>query len=153
MHAPLGFLYVQEETNMSSFNSVCLAGRLTNDVNLRHTPNGKAVASFDIAINSTHKDKAGNKVEETVFVPVTVWAKQAETCEKYLKKGNPVLIGGRIRQERWEAKDGGKRSRLVVVAQIVRFLEYKAKENSSSKPIESPEQDSPGLNDYSPEEQ
>jgi len=128
---------------MSSFNSVCLAGNLTRDPELRVTPSGKSVTSFDIAINSFHKDKAGNKVEETVFVPITVWAKQADACAEYLKKGHPVLIGGRIRQERWEAKEGGKRSRLVVVAQIVRFLKRKAQEDSSSKPIESPEQGSP----------
>lgn len=128
------------------FNSVSIAGNLTRDPDLRVTPNGKSVASFDIAINSFHKDKAGNKVEETVFIPITVWAKQADTCGEYLKKGDPVLIGGRIRQERWEAKEGGKRSRLVVVAQIVRFLKRKAQEDSSSKPIESPEQD-PGVRD------
>ena len=125
------------------FNSVSIAGNLTRDPDLRVTPTGKSVASFDIAINSFHKDKSGNKVEETVFIPITVWAKQADVCAEYLKKGHPVLIGGRIRQERWVNKEGGKRSRLVVVAQIVRFLKNKAKEDSSSKPIESPEQDRP----------
>ena len=137
---------------MSSFNSVCLAGNLTADVNLRYTPTGKPVASFDIAINSFHKDKDGNKIEETVFVPITVWAKQAEVCAEYLKKGNPVLIGGRIRQERWVAKEGGKRSRLTVTAQIVRFLGKKAKDDSPSKPIESPEQATPGTDEFHPEE-
>ena len=114
------------------FNSVSIAGNLTRDPDLRVTPNGKSVASFDIAINSFHKDKAGNKVEETVFIPITVWAKQADVCAEYLKKGHPVLIGGRIRQERWEAKEGGKRSRLVVVAQVVKFLKNKAKEEIKS---------------------
>lgn len=135
---------------MSSFNSVCLAGHLTKDPDLRYTPNGKAVASFDIAINSFHKDKAGNKVEETVFVPITVWARQAEVCGEFLKKGSPVLIGGRIRQERWTSKEGQKRSRLIVVAQIVRFLGNSTKEDSPSKPIESAEQDDPGYDQLHP---
>lgn len=135
------------------FNSVSIAGNLTRDPELRYTPNGKSVASFDIAINSFHKDKAGNKIEETVFIPITVWAKQADVCAQYLKKGHPVLIGGRIRQERWEAKEGGKRSRLVVVAQIVRFLKNKAQEDSSSKPIESSEQLDPGIDQRHPEDE
>ena len=125
---------------MSSFNSVCLAGNLTKDPDLRYTPAGKPVCSFDIAINSFHKDKAGNKVEETVFVPVTVWARQAEVSAEYLKKGRPVLIGGRIRQERWTTKDNQKRSRLIVVAQIVRFLGSPPKDKEPSEPIETPEQ-------------
>jgi len=135
---------------MSSFNSVCLAGNLTADVDLRYTTNGKPVASFDIAINSSHKDQSGNKVEDTVFVPITVWAKQAEVCAEFLKKGRPVLIGGRLRQERWLSKDGSKRSRLTVTAQIVRFLGKSAKEMDSSVPIESPEQDGPGADEHHP---
>lgn len=137
---------------MSSFNSVCLAGNLTRDPELRYTPNGKAVASFDLAINSFHKDKAGKKVEETVFIPITVWAKQAETCAEWLKKGRPVLIGGRIRQERWLSKEGEKRSRLSVTANIVRFLGTSAKGDTQSKPIESPEQDDPGHDQSHPED-
>jgi len=126
---------------MPSFNSVCLAGNLTRDPELRYTPAGKAVASFDLAINSFHKDKAGKKVEETVFIPVTVWAKTAETCAEFLKKGRSVLIGGRIRQERWESKEGEKRSRLSVTANIVKFLGSSPKADTQSKPIESAEQE------------
>lgn len=137
---------------MPSFNSVVLAGNLTRDPELRYTPNGKAVCDFDLAINSYHKNKEGEKIEETVFVPVTVWAKQAETVAEFLKKGRPALIGGRIKQERWTSKEGVKRSRLTVTANIVRFLGQSAKEDSQSKPIESPEQLDPGHDLYHPED-
>ncbi|MBA7486811.1 Single-stranded DNA-binding protein [subsurface metagenome] len=107
---------------MANFNRVILAGNLVKDPDLRYTPSGQAVASFDIAINSFFTDKAGKKQEDSTFVPITVWRKQAETSAQWLKKGKSVLIEGRLKQERWVNKQNEKRSRLIVVAQVVRFL-------------------------------
>jgi len=107
---------------MSNYNRVILMGNLTRNPELSYTPNGKAVAKFMIAVNSSHKNKAGDKVEEAEFVPVTVWDKQAETVAEWLSKGSPVLLEGRIKQERWVSKDNENRSRLVVVANAVRFI-------------------------------
>lgn len=107
---------------MSNFNSVVLVGNLVRDVDLRYTPGGDAVASFDLAINSYYTDKAKKKQEDTTFVSVTVWRKQAETCAEWLKKGKSVLIQGRLKQERWKGKDNENKQRLVVVASVVRFL-------------------------------
>jgi single-strand DNA-binding protein len=103
---------------MASHNSVTLMGNLTRDPELRHTPNGMSVASFGLAIN--RQTKGG---EEVTFVDITVWDKQAETAAQFLKKGRLVLIEGRLRQEKWEDKNGGgTRSKLVVVAERVTFL-------------------------------
>lgn len=107
---------------MSNYNRIILMGNLTRDPELSYTSNGKAVAKFMIAVNSSHKNKAGDKVEEAEFVPVTVWDKQAETVAEWLSKGSPVLLEGRIKQERWVSKENENRSRLVVVANAVRFI-------------------------------
>lgn len=107
---------------MPNFNRTILAGNLTRDPNLRYTPTGTPVCSFDLAINSFYKDSKGEKKEDATFVPVTVWKRQAELCAEYLKKGRPVLVEGRIKQERWRDKEDKKRSRLTVIASLVRFL-------------------------------
>lgn len=107
---------------MSNYNFVCLMGNLTKDPDLKYTQSGTPVCNLTLAINSFFKDKQGEKKENAIFVPVTVWGKQAETSAEYLKKGRGVLIDGRLNQEKWEDKDGTKRSRITVTASQVRFL-------------------------------
>lgn len=120
---------------MPNFNRVIIAGNLTKDPELRYTPNGTPLCTFQIAINSFYTDSKGEKKEEATFVPVTVWKKQAETSAEYLKKGRPVLIEGRIRQERWTSKEGQSRSRLIVVGSIVRFLGKPPQGQAVKQPI------------------
>jgi single-strand DNA-binding protein len=106
---------------MASMNKVFLIGNLTRDPELRYTPSGAAVASFGLAVN--RKYKQGDELkEDTCFVDITVWNKQAETCTEYLSKGSPVLIEGRLSYRAWESDDGQKRSKLDVVAVNVQFL-------------------------------
>lgn len=119
---------------MSNFNRVILAGNLTRDPELRYTPSGTAVCSLDLAVNSFFTDKAGKKQEDAVFVPITVWKRQAELCAEYLKKGRPVLVEGRLKQERWTDKDNNKRQRLVVVASLTRFLGTPPKKADTPQP-------------------
>ena len=103
---------------MNGYNRVIITGNLVRDPELRYTPQGTAICDMSIAINSGKKDK-----DETVFVDVAVWEKQAEACNQYLVKGRPVLIEGRLRQEKWTDKESGqKRSRLSIVADRVQFL-------------------------------
>ena len=106
---------------MPSVNIVTLCGNLTRDPEVRHVPNGMAVADLGLAINETYKNKAGEKVTETVWVPVVVWGKTAENCGQYLRKGASVLVEGRLQLDQWE-KDGEKRSKLRVRADRVHFL-------------------------------
>ena len=117
---------------MSNYNRTILLGNLTKDPDLTYTPAGKAVCKFTLAINSSHKNKAGEKVENADFIPVTVWDKQAETVGEWLSKGKSCLVEGRLKQERWTTKENENRSRLVVVANAVRFLGGK----SDNKPVE-----------------
>ncbi|HMP89175.1 MAG TPA: single-stranded DNA-binding protein [Kiritimatiellia bacterium] len=106
---------------MADLNKVMLAGNLTKDPEVRHTPGGQAVSDLRIAINRKYKDNTGKDREEVVYVSITVWGRQAETCGQYLSKGSPILVEGRLKLDEWE-KDGQKQSRLGVVAERVQFL-------------------------------
>lgn len=80
-------------------------GRLGNDVELRYTPAGTAVANLSIAVGDDYKDKQGNKVEVTEWVRVSAFSKLAEVMGEYLKKGSKVYIAGKLKTRKWE-KDG-----------------------------------------------
>jgi single-strand DNA-binding protein len=106
---------------MANLNKVILAGNLTKDPEVRYTPAGKAVADLRMAINRSFKGQDGQVRDETCFVSVVVWDRQAQTCGEYLTRGSPVLVDGRLQYEEWE-KDGQKFNRLRVVADRVQFL-------------------------------
>lgn len=102
------------------FNKAILVGNLTRDPELRYTPSGAAVATLGLAVNQ--KYKSGNEwKEETLFIDVVVWGKQAESCNQYLSKGRQVLVEGRLQERRWES-DGQKRNKTEIVANAVKFL-------------------------------
>lgn len=107
---------------MPDYNRVLLAGRLTRDPELRYTPSGTAVADLSLAVSETYRNKAGESVEQTCFVDIVVWARQAETSAQYLFKGSPALIEGRLQLDKWQNKDGETRSKLRVRADRVQFL-------------------------------
>lgn len=108
---------------MASLNKVFLMGNLTRDPELRYIPSGTAVADLGLAINERFKDRdSGEWREKPVFVDVTVWRRQAETCADYLSKGSPVMIEGRLQLDQWENSEGQKRSKLKVLADRVQFL-------------------------------
>jgi single-strand DNA-binding protein len=107
---------------MAGFNKVILMGNLTRDPELRYTPSGTAVADLGIAVN-TPRGRGPDRKDDTLFVDVTVWDRQAENCSEYLAKGRPVMVEGRLKMDTWEDRETGKRrSRLTVVAQTVQFL-------------------------------
>lgn len=114
---------------MATFNQVILLGNLTRDPEIRFTPGGDAVASFGLAVNNRYK-KDGEVKEEVSFFDVEAWKKTAELCGEYLAKGRPVLIQGRLKQDRWEDDHGNKRSKIKVVAMAVQFLGSKDKEDA-----------------------
>jgi single-strand DNA-binding protein len=106
---------------MANLNKVILAGNLTKDPEIRYTPSGKAVGDLRMAINRSFKGQDGQVKDETCYVSVVVWDRQAQTCGEYLTRGSPVLVEGRLQYEEWE-KDGQKFNRLRVVADRVQFL-------------------------------
>ena len=106
---------------MATLNKVMLIGNLTRDPEVRYTPSGSAVSDVRMAVSRKFKTSDGQEKEETCFVTVTVWGRQAETAGEYLRKGSPVFVEGRLKLDEWE-KDGQKQSRLGVVAERVQFL-------------------------------
>jgi single-strand DNA-binding protein len=107
---------------MASLNKVFLIGNLTKDPELRYTPNGTAVANLRIAVNRRFKDRSGELKEDTCFVTITAWDKQAEVCNQYLHKGRPVFVEGILQSRSWETADGQKRSTIDVRAERIQFL-------------------------------
>jgi single-strand DNA-binding protein len=107
---------------MASFNKVLLMGNLTREPEIRYTPSGAAVCEFGMAINRTYTSN-NEKKEEVCFVDINVWGKQAETCSRYLQKGSPLFVEGRLQLDQWNDKETGKsRSKLRVVAERTQFL-------------------------------
>src|SRR5438046_10592279 len=100
----------------ASLNRVMLMGNLTRDPELRYIPSGQAVTSFTVAVNRVYNSQAGEKKEEVSFIRVVTWAKLAENCNEYLKKGSPVFVEGRLQSRSWEAQDGTKRSTTDALA-------------------------------------
>ena len=107
---------------MASLNKVFLIGNLTRPPELRYTPSGTAVADVRLAVNRNYTTQGGEKREETCFLTVVVWGKQAEACGEYLDKGSPILVEGRLQTREWEGKDGQKRTVIEVVAERVQFM-------------------------------
>ncbi len=102
---------------MVSFNRVILAGNLTRDPELRFTGSGIPVCDFGIAVN-----RVRSKNEEVDFFNITAWRELGETIANYKKKGDPILVEGRLQFRSWEAQDGSKRNAVDVVADNVQFL-------------------------------
>ena len=109
---------------MANLNKVYLMGRLTRDPELRYTPKGTAVADLGMAINRFRGGgDGGERTEETTFVDVTLWGRQAEIANQYLAKGKEVFIEGRLQLDSWEDKSSGqKRSKLKVVGEAMQFI-------------------------------
>jgi len=111
-------------------NKVIIIGNLVKDPELRYTPNGEAVVNLRIASNRIWKNKAGEKKEDVCFVNVVVWGKRAENCNQYLKKGNPILVDGRLQSRSWENAQGQKQYATEIVAENIQFLN-RTKEGTS----------------------
>jgi single-strand DNA-binding protein len=105
-----------------SFNKIILVGNLGRDPELRYTPQGKAVCSFSMATNEKRRDKSGELQDVTTWFKVTLWGNQAETASKYLAKGRPVYIEGRLRIEEWTDRDNNNRFTLDVQATDMQFI-------------------------------
>ena len=108
---------------MASFNKVMLLGNLTRDPEVKYTPKGSAVADIGLAVNRTYTTDGGEKREETTFVDVTMWGRQAEIAGEYLKKGRPLFVEGRLQLDTWDDKQTGqKRSKMRVVCENFQML-------------------------------
>lgn len=103
-------------------NLVILKGHITRDPEMRYTPNGTAVAGFGLAVNEKWTDKDGNKTERVNFFDIEVWAKRAEVVCQWFKKGSPILIQGKLKQDTWDDKETGqKRSKIKITLESFEF--------------------------------
>jgi len=128
---------------MVSVNTVILGGNLTRDPEVRYTPQGTAVARLGLAVNQTYRTKDGEKREDVCFIDVEVWARQAETCGEYLKKGSSILVEGTLKLDTWDDRETGKkRSKHKVRARRVQFLSTgprgESRPNSNAAPAPAP---------------
>jgi single-strand DNA-binding protein len=111
---------------MVSLNRVLIGGRLTKKPELRKTPSGVSVTDLLVALNREYTNLGGDRLQETCFVDVVVWGKQAEACAGSLDVSSSVLVEGRLQLDTWHGKAGEKRSKLRVAADRVQFVERKS---------------------------
>ncbi len=112
-----------------TFHTVILAGNLGRDPEMRYTPEGKAVTNFSVAVNDDYTNNNGERIKRTIWVRVSTWGKQAESCNQYLKKGSKALVEGRLTADPatggprvWTGQDGSTRASYEISATTVRFL-------------------------------
>ena len=120
---------------MNCVNHVMLLGELTRNPKLRLTPSGKHVCDFGLVLNRRWLDLNGDAQQETTFIDVVAWNQQAEVIADYCQKGRPIVVEGRLEQERWETPTGEKRSQLKVIARRVTFLPGKGGTAPEAEPM------------------
>ncbi|GAB1469913.1 single-stranded DNA-binding protein [Chloroflexota bacterium] len=120
-----------------SYHKIIIIGNLGREPEMRYTPSGQAVTSFSVAVNETYTNNNGEKIKKTVWFRVTTWGKQAETCNQYLKKGQQVLVEGRMNADPatggpkiFTRQDGTTGSSFEITAQTVRFLSARGETDS-----------------------
>lgn len=112
---------------MPNYNKVILAGHMTRDIEIRHTQSGNTVGKFGMAVNHKYGDR-----ETVCFVDITAWGKQAETIDRFLGKGSPLLVEGRLDYQTWDDNETGKkRSKHEVVLECFSFLGSKGEKQET----------------------
>ncbi len=107
---------------MANLNKVLLMGNLTRDPQLSYLPSQTPVVEFGLAINRVFRKQDGTEGKETCFVDCQMFGKRAEVIQKYVKKGDPLFVEGRLKLDQWQAQDGSRRSRLRVFVENFEFL-------------------------------
>ena len=118
---------------MASYNKVILMGNLTRDPELKQTPSNQSVAQIGLAVNRKFKGRDGDMKEETTFVDCEAWGRTAETMSKYLAKGRPVFVEGRLKLDQWQDKDGNNRSKLKVVIDTFQFVDSRGGQSGQTQ--------------------
>lgn len=108
---------------MPNLNKVMLMGNLTRDPEMRYTSSNMPVVRFSIAVNRRWRNQSGEQQKETMFIDCAAFAKTAELINQYFHKGKPIFVEGRLKLDRWEDKDGNKRSKHEIIVEQFEFLE------------------------------
>jgi single-strand DNA-binding protein len=138
---------------MASLNKVTLIGNLGADPDVRYLDGGNVVAQFNVATTEKFTNRNGEKVEQTEWFRVELWNEQAKIAEKYLKKGNPVYIEGRLRTETWTDKEGKERFSLRVRANTMQLLGSPGDRDHNDGGYEAPRQQSAPQQQAQPQQQ
>src|SRR5664279_212470 len=120
-----------------SLNKAMIIGNLGRDPEMRYTPNGQAVTQFTVAVNRSYRVGEGGK-EETEWFRVVAWAQLAERTAEHLRKGNKVYVEGRLQTRSWEDKDGQKRYTTELVANDIKALDARPREDGGGEPSGAP---------------
>ena len=122
---------------MDNYNKIILEGNLVRNPELKVTPKGTQVCNFSLASNRSYKQDDGYQ-REVSFFDITTWARLAEVCNEFLKKGRGVRIEGRLKQDRWQdPEDGKNRSKVHIIADKVEFKpQFKAKNDEQEEKLE-----------------
>ena len=131
---------------MRGFSKAIITGNITRDPELRTTTGGSSVCSFTVAVNRNYRGTDGEQKEEVSFIDGSAWGKLAETIDQQGKKGNGVLVSGRLNQRAWEDKNGNKRSSVEIVVEDFNFVGGRDGGNtsgSSSAPASASQEDIP----------
>lgn len=107
---------------MANYNRIIIIGNLTRDPELKQLQSGQSVCKLNLASNRKFKNKTGVLVQEVCYIDVDVWGALADSCNQHLRKGRPVLVEGRLKQDTWKEADGQARSKHAIVADSVVFL-------------------------------
>ncbi len=107
---------------MLSINKVLVTGRLTRDPETKYLPSGQALTNLGLAVNRRFQDKNGEWRDDTMFIDVETWGKTAERCAETLRKGQPVFVEGRLKQDSWE-REGQKQTKIKISADSVKGFE------------------------------
>jgi single-strand DNA-binding protein len=126
---------------MLSINKVMITGRLTRDPETRYLQSGTAVTTIGMAVNRRFQDKNGEWRDETMFIDVEAWGKLAERCAESMKKGQPVFVEGRLKQDTWE-RDGQKRSVIRISADTVKSFDVPQRGGGQSSELSGGDEES-----------
>ncbi len=134
---------------MASLNKMMIIGNVGNDPEMRYTPNGDPVTSFNVAVSRNYTTRDGERRQETEWFTVVAWKRLAETCNQFLAKGRRAYVEGRLRSRSWEGQDGQKHFRNEITANQVLFLDRQV-----AAPLPTEGEPAPGqpLEDVEPDE-
>ncbi|MEA2051108.1 MAG: single-stranded DNA-binding protein [Campylobacterota bacterium] len=125
------------------YNKVIMIGNLTRDIELKYLPSGSAIAASSIATSHKYKMQDGTQKEEVCFLEFSVFGKQGEVLNQYVRKGSKVMLEGRLIFEQWQAQDGSKRSRHTLRVEQFKFLDSKADSANGGNNYNAPQQQQP----------
>ena len=133
---------------MPNFNQVNLMGNVTRDPELTYMPNGDAVADIGLAVNEFWTDASGEKKQETTFVNLKAYRRDAETLAKYVFKGDPLFVTGKFKNDTWEDKDTGKKMTKTRI--IIRQFQFLKSAGDSHAPSETQQSRAPAARKQNP---